>query len=106
MYPIRDKVMFITEKTDEFDKGLRNLKDRKAKAKILLSIQRIEEYGHFGDWKHVGNGITEMRIDYGKGYRIYFTVIDKTVVLLIGGDKFTQRKDIEKAIILRNKLKK
>ena len=49
--------MFIIEKTTEFDKWFRKLKDRKAKAKILFRIQRIEEYGHFGDWKHVGNGI-------------------------------------------------
>ncbi len=107
MYPVGDKILFIIEKTNEFDKWFRKLKDRKAKAKILFRIQRIEEYGHFGDWKHVGNGIKELRIDYGKGYRIYFTEKDKVVVLLLmGGDKSTQRKDIEKAIKLRNKLKK
>jgi putative addiction module killer protein len=64
--------MFIIEKTDEFDKWLRKLKDLRAKAKILFRIQKIEIDEHFGDCEPVGNGIRELKIDYAKGYRVYF----------------------------------
>ena len=64
--------MFFIEKTTEFDKWLRKLKDLKAKAKILFRIQKIETDEHFGDCKHVGNGIREIRVNFAKGYRIYF----------------------------------
>ncbi len=64
--------MYFIEKTDEFDKWLRKLKDLRAKAKILFRIQKIENDEHFGDCELVGNGIRELKIDYAKGYRIYF----------------------------------
>lgn len=74
------------------------MKDFKAKAKILFGIQRIEKDGHFGDCKPVGDGIREMRINFAKGYRVYFKEKDgKVIILLIGGDKATQQTDIEKA---------
>lgn len=63
--------MFFIEKTTEFDKWLRKLKDLMAKAKILFRIQKIENDGHFGDCKPVGDGIQEMRINFAKGYRVY-----------------------------------
>ena len=63
--------MYIIEKTDEFDKWLRKLKDIRAKTKILFRIQRIEQYGNFGDCEPVGEGISELRIHYAKGYRVY-----------------------------------
>lgn len=63
--------MYLIEKTSEFDKWFRKLKDRKAKAKILMRLQRIEEQGNFGDCQSVGEGISELRIHYAKGYRIY-----------------------------------
>lgn len=98
--------MYIIEKTTEFDKWFRKLKDLRAKAKILLRIQKIEEYGHFGDCESVGNGIRELKIDYAKGYRIYFKEADgKIIILLIGGDKSTQQKDIEKAKEILRSLK-
>lgn len=98
--------MYIIEKTTEFDKWFRKLKDLRAKAKILLRIQKIEEYGHFGDCEPVGNGIRELKIDYAKGYRIYFKEADgKIIILLIGGDKSTQQKDIEKAKEILRSLK-
>ena len=59
--------MYIIEKTDEFDKWLRKLKDLRAKAKILFRIQKIENDEHFGDCEPVGNGIRELKIDYAKG---------------------------------------
>ena len=90
--------MYFIEKTVEFDKWLRKLADLRAKAKILFRIQKIESDGHFGDCKPVGDGIRELKINYAKGYRIYFKEKDgKIIILLIGGDKSTQQKDIKKA---------
>lgn len=90
--------MYIIEKTDEFEKWFRKLKDLKAKAKILFRIQRIEEHGNFGDCEPVGQGISELRVHYAKGYRVYLKEHNgKLVLLLHGGDKSTQQKDIEKA---------
>ncbi len=90
--------MRVTEKTSEFDKWIRKLKDIRAKSKILFRIQKLETDEHFGDCKSVGDGISEMRINYAKGYRIYFKEKDnKIVILLIGGDKSSQQTDIEKA---------
>ena len=99
--------MFFIEKTTEFDKWFRKLKDLRAKAKILFRIQKLENDEHFGEFKPVGNGINELKINYAKGYRIYFKETDgKIIILLIGGDKSTQQKDIEKATQIWNKLKK
>lgn len=90
--------MIITEKTSEFDKWFRKLKDIRAKSKILFRIQKLETDEHFGDCKAIGDGIREMRINYAKGYRVYFKEKDNSIViLLIGGDKSTQQNDIEKA---------
>ena len=99
--------MYFIEKTDEFDKWLRKLKDFRAKAKILFRIQKVENDEHFGDCEPVGDGIHELKINYAKGYRVYFKEIDgKIILLLIGGDKSTQQKDIEKAKEIWRKLKK
>lgn len=99
--------MYFIEKTTEFDKWLRKLKDFRAKAKILFRIQKLENEEHFGDCKPVGDGISELKINYAKGYRIYFKETDgKIIILLIGGDKSTQQKDIEKAKAIWDKLKK
>lgn len=90
--------MFFIEKTTEFDKWLKKLKDLRAKAKILFRIQKLENEEHYGEWKPVGNGIIELKINYAKGYRVYFKEKDgKIIILLIGGDKSSQQKDIEKA---------
>ncbi|MBX2984420.1 MAG: type II toxin-antitoxin system RelE/ParE family toxin [Bacteroidia bacterium] len=90
--------MYFIEKTIEFDKWFRKLNDLRAKAKILLRLQKLENEEHFGDCKPVGNGISELKINYAKGYRIYFKETDgKIIILLIGGDKSNQQKDIEKA---------
>jgi putative addiction module killer protein len=70
----------------------------KAKAKILFRIQKLELDEHFGDCEPVGDGIRELKVNFSKGYRIYFKEIDgKIIVLLIGGDKSTQQNDIKKA---------
>jgi putative addiction module killer protein len=97
--------MFFIEKTDDFDKWLRKLKDLKAKAKILFRLQKLEFDEHFGDCKPIGNGIHELRINYAKGYRVYFTMKDKKIVLLlVGGDKSTQERDIKKAHEINRKI--
>jgi len=99
--------MFFIEKTIEFDKWLRKLKDLKAKAKILFRIQKLEYDGHFGDCKPIGNGIKELRVNFAKGYRVYFKEKDgRIIILLIGGDKSSQQNDIRKAKEIWNKLKK
>lgn len=78
----------------------------KAKAKILFRIQKIESDGHFGDCKPIGDGIRELRINFAKGYRVYFKEKDeRIIILLVGGDKSSQQKDIEKAKEIWNKLK-
>lgn len=98
--------MYFIEKTTEFDKWLKKLKDLRVKAKILFRIQKLEKDEHFGDCEPVGDGIRELKINYAKGYRIYFKEKDgKVIVLLIGGDKSTQQKDIEKAKEIWNNLK-
>jgi len=98
--------MYLIEKTDEFDKWLRKLKDLRAKAKILFRIQKIETDEHFGDCEPVGDGIRELKIDYAKGYRVYFKESDgKIIILLIGVDKSTQQRDIDKAKEILKRLK-
>lgn len=105
MYPFRYMPMLFIEKTTEFDKWLRKLNDSKAKSKILFRIQKLEKDEHFGDWKFVGDGIKELRINFSKGYRIYFAEVDqKIILLLVGGEKTTQQKDIMKAKEIWKKL--
>lgn len=83
--------------TDDFDKWLRKLKDRQGKLRILERIDRLV-HGNPGDVKPVGQGVSELRLTYGPGYRVYYLQGgDRLVLLLCGGDKSTQQKDIEKA---------
>ncbi|RTY68366.1 type II toxin-antitoxin system RelE/ParE family toxin [Flavobacterium sp. LB2P53] len=99
--------MYFLEKTTEFEKWFNKLNDFRAKAKILFRLQKLEKDEHFGDCEPVGDGIRELKINYAKGYRVYFKEIDgKVIILLIGGDKSTQQKDIEKAKEIWKKLKK
>jgi len=81
-----------------FDAWLSKLRDRQARARILVRIRRLS-LGNPGDVKAVGNGISEMRVDHGPGYRVYFAKRGSTLVLLLcGGDKRTQSADIKRAI--------
>jgi putative addiction module killer protein len=85
------------------EKWLKSLKDLNAAAKIKIRIRRIQE-GNFGDVKPVGEGVSEMRIHCGKGYRVYFTHRNNEVVILLcGGDKDTQPNDIKIAKKLADK---
>ena len=84
--------------TDEFEKWFNKLRDVKAKAVIGVRINRIKTTGNLGDYKILVDGINELRISYGPGYRIYFTRHkDEIVLLLNAGDKSTQQRDIDKA---------
>ena len=90
-------------RSDEFDEWLRKLRDDRARARIQARILRLS-MGNAGDAKPVGEGISEMRVDYGPGYRVYFIKRgEELIVLLCGGDKATQDKDIKlaKSIALR-----
>lgn len=83
--------------TAVFTKWIARLADRKARLIIDARIERLKA-GNFGDAKSLGGGISELRIAFGPGYRVYFTVEDgRIVVLLAGGDKSSQRRDIAKA---------
>jgi putative addiction module killer protein len=85
------------QRTSEFDKWLKKLRDDRARAKILVRVKRLE-LGNPGDVEPVGDGVSEMRIDYGPGYRVYYTERGKElVVLLVGGDKSSQDRDIARA---------
>ena len=87
-------------KTSEFDAWLSDLKDRQAVARITARIDRLA-LGNPGDVKPVGAGVSEMRVDYGPGYRIYYQQRGSLMVLLLcGGDKRTQDADIKQAIKL------
>lgn len=80
-----------------YEKWFSKIKDITARVKIDRRIERLK-MGNFGDVKSVGEGVSELRIDYGQGYRIYFTKQGEVIVLLLcGGDKSTQEKDIKKA---------
>jgi putative addiction module killer protein len=99
-------VMNVLLRTDEFDDWLRGLKDIRVKARIFNRLDGAIE-GNFGDCKSVGDGISEMRIHFGPGYRLYFTRRGSAIyLLLIGGDKSTQSKDIERAKSLLKSLPK
>ncbi|MEA1913861.1 MAG: type II toxin-antitoxin system RelE/ParE family toxin [Campylobacterota bacterium] len=89
--------MYIIKQTNYFSKWLTKLKDTKGKVSILRRVDRMK-LGNFGDYKSVGNNISELRITTGPGYRVYYTKQnDEIVVLLIGGDKSSQSDDIKKA---------
>ena len=87
-------------RTAKFSQWLTDLKDVKAKAKILTRIRQAT-LGHFGDTKPLSDGVSEMRIHFGPGYRVYYAREGRTVYLLLsGGDKSSQNKDIKTAIAM------
>lgn len=93
-------VMFEIIKSAEFTEWASGLRDRQAALRITARIKRAQ-LGNLGDYKFLRDGVSEMRIDTGAGYRLYFTRRgDTVVILLVGGDKRTQDKDIERAVAL------
>lgn len=96
--------MLEVYKTEEFARWFKRLRDRKAKARIQARIDRLEQ-GHFGDVESVGDGVSELRLFYGPGYRIYFTRRSSVIVILLtGGDKGSQSKDVARAKELAQQL--
>jgi putative addiction module killer protein len=91
-------LMIEVRQTDDFSGWLRRLRDADAVARIAGRIRRME-MGNPGDSRSVGQGVLEMRIDYGPGYRVYYVHRGaRIVILLCGGDKRTQQQDIKKAV--------
>ncbi|MDP7151173.1 MAG: type II toxin-antitoxin system RelE/ParE family toxin [Paracoccaceae bacterium] len=89
--------MLELRQTEVFADWLNGLRDRRAQARIDIRLRRLS-LGHFGDSKSLGDGVSELRVDYGPGYRLYFTRRgEQIVVLLCGGDKKRQNADIARA---------
>lgn len=97
----------VIELADRYSEWFEDLHDLQARSRILARIRRLE-LGNPGDHRNLSGGITEMRVDYGPGYRIYYTVrVSGTIILLLcGGDKTTQQEDIATAQSMVSELKK
>ncbi len=96
--------MNTINRTETFTAWLAGLKDLKARAKIVVRIRQASQ-GNFGDVKPIGDGIWEMRIHFGPGYRLYYAREGRMVYLLLnGGDKSTQKQDIKTAIAMWKKI--
>ena len=96
--------MIEVRQTDVFAAWFAGLRDRQARARITVRIRRLS-LGNPGDVKPVGSGVSEMRIDYGPGYRVYFVSRGATVVILLcGGHKRSQDRDIAHALELAGKI--
>lgn len=92
-----NKVVLTIRQTAEYKHWFSKIKDSRAKARIDVRIRRLS-LGNAGDVKPVGSGVSEMRIDYGPGYRVYFIQSgSELIVLLLGGDKSSQKRDIARA---------
>jgi len=99
-----DMIHMTVRETENFKDWMRGLKDRIAQTIINARIRRISA-GNFGDAKSVGDGVSELRVNYGPGYRVYYTKRgQEIIVLLCGGDKSTQNRDIEIAKRIANNL--
>lgn len=96
--------MVEVRQTEAYSKWFNSLSDRQARARIDVRIRRLS-MGNPGDVKPVGRGVSELRIDYGSGYRVYFIQRgDTLIILLAGGDKTTQHRDIKIALDLAKDL--
>jgi putative addiction module killer protein len=92
--------MYRIERTVEFDNWLDGLRDRMARKRIAMRIRRAET-GLLGDWKSVSDGVSEMRVDHGPGYRLYFTMREEVIVILLcGSTKSDQEQKIRLAKVL------
>ena len=104
-YPVAyNRIMVEIRQTKVYARWFRRLRDRQAKVRIDARIRRLS-LGNPGDVKSVGEGVSEIRIDYGPGYRVYFVRRGEAlVVLLAGGDKDSQQRDIRRALELARRL--
>ena len=90
---------------DIFEEWLKSLKDKRAQAAIYGRLDRVED-GNLGEHKPCRSGVWELKIDYGAGYRVYYSITGKTIVLLLcAGDKRSQQRDIDRAVVYLNKYK-
>jgi putative addiction module killer protein len=104
MYPLGYNWMMEIRRTEVFRKWIDGLKDVSGRVRILARIRRFED-GNAGDSKSLGDGLYEMRIHHGPGYRSYYFHQNKDLVILLnGGDKKTQQRDIEKSRVLINEI--
>jgi len=91
---------------EKYVKWYSKLKDERARARISAQVKRIREFGDFGDCEFFDNDVWEFRVHYGPGYRVYYTrVDDKVVLLLCGGKKSSQKRDIKRAMKLAKEVK-
>ena len=96
--------MMEIRQTDEYESWFERLRDREARFRIIARIRRLS-LGNLGDVKPVGEGVSELRITYGPGYRVYVKQQgDTLIVLLAGGDKSSQKHDVERAKLLAREL--
>jgi len=91
------------KRTAAFERWLKRLRDQRGRAAILARFDRLLE-GNRGDVRWIGQGVSEMRIDFGPGYRVYYTQFGSTYVMLVGGDKGSQKRDSAKAKALASEL--
>jgi len=96
--------VYKVSKTNVFMEWLENLRDKTAQHKISVCIDKVEE-GNLGDHHTVGDGVSELRIHYGPGYRLYYTVRGREIIILLcGGDKSSQKRDIKTAKIIEKEV--
>jgi putative addiction module killer protein len=89
--------VFIVRQTQEFQDWLDGLRDRRAQVRIAARLRQAEA-GSLGDWRPVGGDVSELRVDFGPGYRVYFTRRESILIVILGGgDKSTQARDIKRA---------
>ena len=97
--------MVEVRQTERFAQWLEDLRDLRARARVQARIERLIG-GNPGDARPVGSGVSELRINYGPGYRVYFQQKGSTlIILLAGGDKSTQARDVEEALMLARQIK-
>ena len=95
---------YTIQQTDSFESWMSTVKDLRAKVTIARRIERAQA-GNLGDVKSVRDGVSEMRVDVGAGYRVYYTLRERVIViLLIGGNKSTQSTDIKKAVAMAKEI--
>lgn len=93
------------EKTEAFGRWIDNLKDKAGRARILMRVDRLI-HGNPGAHRNLTEGVSELKIDFGPGYRVYYSIRgERLLLLLIGGDKSTQARDVQNAIALNRSVK-
>lgn len=105
MYPIGyNLLVFTIRQTEEFVAWLDELKDKRAQIRIAARLRQAEA-GNLGDWRPIEGDVSEMRVDYGPGYRLYFTRRGRIIVIILSaGDKSSQKRDIRRALKLAAEL--